>query len=173
MRKIGIFYGPAGGTTEKVAKQVKEAFGNINVDIHPIKDSTAAMVNLYDVVIFGCSTLGSETWDGEQTKNGWNAFRPEIEKIDVNGKVFAFFGTGNHLTYARNFVDAMGILAKMFIEKGAQITGTCNTEEYEFIESEAVIDGKFIGLPIDEEFEPEKTKSRIENWVKELKSKLL
>ena len=173
MRKIGIFYGPISGTTEKVAHQVKDAFGDANVDIYPIRDSTAAMVNLYDIVIFGCSTLGSETWDGEQAKNGWNNFRPEIDKIDVNGKVFAFFGTGDHITYARNFVDAMGILAKMLIAKGAQVAGKCNTEDYEFIESEAVIDGKFIGLPIDNDFESEKTKTRIDNWVKELKSKLL
>ncbi len=67
----------------------------------------------------------------------------------------------------------MGILAKMLIAKGAEVAGQCNTEDYEFIESEAVIDGKFIGLPIDNDFEPEKTKTRIENWVKELKSKLL
>ncbi|MGD9978750.1 MAG: flavodoxin [Bacteroidales bacterium] len=173
MKKIGIFYGPVGGTTEKIAKQVKDAFGNTAVDIHPIKDTTAAMVNLYEIVIFGCSTLGAETWNGDNVKNGWNWFRPEIEKIDVNGKVFAFFGTGDHITYSRNFVDAMGILAKMLIEKDARIAGECSTNDYEFADSEAVINGKFIGLPIDEDFEPEKTQPRIENWVKELKDKLL
>ncbi len=43
MRKIGIFYGPISGTTEKVANQIKDAFGDANVDIYPIRNSTAAM----------------------------------------------------------------------------------------------------------------------------------
>lgn len=173
MKKIGLFYGPTGGSTEKTANLIKQAFGDYKIDVYPIKDSSSSMVNQYDIVIMGCSTIGTETWNSQNHKNDWDGFRPEIDKIDINGKVFAFFGTGNHLTYARHFVDGMGILAKLFIVKGAQITGQCNTEDYEFIESEAIVNGKFIGLPIDEDFEPEKTKTRIDNWVKELKSKLL
>ena len=126
MRKIGIFYGPIGGTTEKVAKQIKDAFGNANVDIYPIRDSTAARVNLSDIVIFGCSTLGSETWDGERAKNCWNNFRPEIEKIDVNGKnthpVFAYLknkkggllGKNIKWNFTKFLIDATGKPIKRF-----------------------------------------------------------
>ena len=169
MKKIGIFYGPTGGSTEKVATMIKEEFGDVDVTMYPISDHTATFINHFEVVIFGCSTLGSETWNGKSTKSDWDLFRPEFDKLTVSGKIFALYGTGNHLTYPRNFVDSMGILGKILLEKDATIIGQCPTSDYEFTESEAVINGEFIGLPIDEDFEASKTTERVKNWVIGLK----
>jgi flavodoxin I len=170
-KRIGIFYGPTGGSTEKVAKLIAKEF-NGDADIFPIKEATPKLINNYDLVIFGCSTLGSETWNGNSSKCDWEAFRPEIPKLRLTGKLFAFFGTGDSVTYARNFVDAMGILAKDLLEVGAHVVGQVPTDDYTFTDSEAVIDGKFIGLPIDEDYEPEKTPTRIKNWVDQLKKSI-
>lgn len=77
---IGIFYGPTGGSTEKVAKLIANEFGNI-ADFYPVKEATPTMINNYDIIIFGCSTIGSETWNGESSGSDWDNFRPELKKF--------------------------------------------------------------------------------------------
>jgi len=96
-KRIGIFYGPTGGSTEKVAQLIAKELGAI-ADLHPIKESTPSMVNNYDIIVFGCSTIGSETWNGEASRSDWDHFRPELKKILVLGNLFAFFGTGDSVT---------------------------------------------------------------------------
>ena len=61
MKKVGLFYGPVGGSTEKVAKKVADALGNENVDLISVKDAKASDVEKYENVIFGMSTIGKAT----------------------------------------------------------------------------------------------------------------
>ena len=82
MKKIGLFYGPMGGSTERVAKKIAAALGNENVDLIPVKDSKVADVEKYENVIFGMSTIGKETWDSDKPASDWDIFLPEIEKVD-------------------------------------------------------------------------------------------
>lgn len=167
-KKVGIFYGPTGGKTESVAKRLQKAFGEDLADVIPVKTSKAADIEKYENIILGCSTIGKETWNAERTKEDWDLFRPEIEKINFTGKTFALFGLGDSVTYPANFVDAMGIIANIMLEKGAKIVGQVPSSDYNFTDSEAVINNQFVGLPIDEDYEPDLTDQRITNWVKEL-----
>lgn len=169
MKKVGIFFGPAGGSTEKLAMQIQGELGSDNADLILIKNTKAADLDRYENIIFGCSTIGGETWSAEKSKSDWDQFRTEFDKIDYTDKTFALFGLGDHLSYPRNFVDNMGAIAKMMIAKNAKIVGQTKTEDYEFIDSEAVIGSRFIGLPIDEEFESEKSEARVKSWVKAIK----
>lgn len=170
-KRIGIFYGPIGGATEKVAKLIAEEFQG-TADLHPVKDATPGMINNYDIIIFGCSTIGSETWNGDASRSDWDIFRPELRKIQVQGKLFAFFGTGNSVSYPRNFVDGMGVLAKDLMAQGAKIIGQWPTDGYSFTDSEALINGKFVGLPIDEDYEADKTTARVKGWVELVKKSI-
>ena len=61
------------------------------------------------------------------------------------------------------------MLAKDLMKSGATIVGQVDPSGYEFDESEAILDGKFTGLPIDEDFEPELTDERVDNWIKSIK----
>ncbi len=169
MKKIGIFYGPTGGSTERVAKKIQAAFGENHADLMPIKECTAADIDKYENIIFGCSTIGKETWQSDKPKPDWDIFRSELEKINYKGKTFALFGLGDHITYPMMFVDAMGILAKEMLKHNANIIGKVPTCEYEFKESEALFGNEFIGLPIDEDFEADLTDRRIKEWVARLK----
>ena len=169
-KRVGIFYGPVGGKAESVARRVQKAFGEGVADLIPIKDSKATDIDKYENVIFGCSTIGKETWDAERTKTDWDLFRQEIGKINYSGKTIALFGLGDQITYPGNFVDAIGIIGKQMIEKGAKIIGRIPASEYQFTDSEAVIDNEFLGLPINEDFEPELTDERIKKWVDSLKA---
>ena len=169
MKKIGLFYGPLGGSTEKVANKVAVALGNENVDLVPIKHVKANEVDKYENVIFGLSTIGKETWESEKSANDWDVFLPELEKIDFSNKVIAMFGLGDQITYGLHFVDSLGIVADRIMPKGAKIIGQVETDGYDFRESQAVIDGKFIGLPINEDFEPELTDERVSSWAENIK----
>ncbi|MDY0200771.1 MAG: flavodoxin [Bacteroidales bacterium] len=172
-KKVGIFFGPTGGKTENIAKKVQQAFGPNMADLIPVKDSKASDLDRYDNIVLGCSTIGKETWNAERTKDDWDLFRPEIDKINYEGKSFALFGLGDSVTYAATFVDAMGVLAKIMLTNDAKIVGQVPTSKYNFTDSEAVIDNQFVGLPIDEDFEKDKTDKRISEWVEELKKKFV
>ncbi|MEA3318253.1 MAG: flavodoxin [Bacteroidota bacterium] len=172
MKKIGLFYGPIGGATEKIAKKIADALGNENVDIINVKTAKASDIEKYENIIMGISTIGKETWEADNVSNDWDVFFPELDKIDYSNKSIAMFGLGNHISYSLHFVDALGILAKNILPKGANIVGRIGLEGYDFKESKAVFDNKFIGLPIDEDFENNLTDKRISDWVEQLKNEL-
>jgi flavodoxin I len=169
MSKIGLFFGPLKGSVNRVAEKVKTAVGEQNIDLISVNDATTADLEKYDLIIFGISTVGKETWDSNYSNTDWSKFFPNISKVNFSGKTVAIFGLGDHITYASHFVNSMGFLAKELLAQGATIVGQVDPSGYEFDESEAVIDGKFIGLPIDEDFEPELTDERVAQWVKSIK----
>lgn len=169
MSKIGLFFGPLKGSVHRVAEKVKAAFGEEQIELISVNEASATDLEKYDKIIFGISTVGKETWDSNYSNTDWSKFFPTISKVDYSGKTVAIFGLGDHITYSGYFVNAMGVLAKELIKNGANIVGQVDPSGYEFDESEAVIDGKFIGLPIDEDFEPELTDERVANWVKSIK----
>ncbi len=170
MKKIGLFYGPLGGSTERVAKKVAAALGNENVELIPAKEAKTSDVEKFENVIFGISTIGKETWESDKPSNDWDVFLPEVEKVDYSNKVIAMFGLGDQISYDLHFVDSLGVLAEKILPKGANIIGRVNPEGYEFRESQAIMDGEFIGLPVNEDFEPELTDERVNNWVAKIKT---
>lgn len=168
MSKTAIFFGPVGGAVNRVADKIKKQIGDDKVELVSVKDATAADLDRFDKIIFGISTVGKDTWDSKFANNDWGIFLPEIEKVNYAGKKVAIFGLGDHVTYAATFVDHMAVLANKLKQNGAVLSGQVAVDGYEFDESEAVVDGKFVGLPVDEDFEPELTDERVASWVKQL-----
>ena len=170
MRKIGLFYAPAKGSTEKIAKIIANKIGNDKVEMVLVdENSTISEFDSFDKLIFGISTVGRESWDAEYTKVGWDFFLPKVEQADFKGKTAAIFGLGNHILYADYFVDAMGFLGKKVIENGGKLVGYVDKDKYEFKHSEAIVDDKFLGLPIDEDTQEELTNERLEDWFSDIK----
>ena len=170
MSKTAIFFGPEGGAVNRVADKIKALIGDDKVEMIPVKTATAADIAKFDKLIFGISTVGKDTWDSKFASNDWGIFLPEIDKASYAGKKVAIFGLGDHVTYAATFVDHMAVLAAKLEKNGAVLSGQVSTAGYEFDESQAVADGKFVGLPVDEDFEPELTDERVASWVKQLAS---
>lgn len=169
MSKIGLFFGPLKGSVHRVADKVKAALGEQNVEMISVNDAVLSDLEKYDLIIFGISTVGKETWDSNYSNTDWSKFFPNISKVDFSSKTVAIFGLGDHITYSSYFVNAMGVLAKDLLKNGANIVGKVDPSGYEFDDSEAIFDGMFIGLPIDEDFEPELTDERVANWTKSIK----
>jgi len=168
MSTTAIFFGPLKGAVNRVADKLKNAIGEDKVVMIPVNTATVADLEKYNKIIFGMSTVGKDTWDSTYSINDWAKFLPEIGKTRYEGKTVAIFGLGDHVTYTATFVDHMAVLARELMKNGAVLTGQVPASEYEFDDSEAVVDGKFLGLPIDEDFEPELTDERVEKWVKQI-----
>jgi len=164
MAKIGLFYGPKEGNVEKVAKLIASKIDA--VDLIRIKEADANILSGYDNLIMGISTLGKHTWQSENEGGDWDGFLLKMKGVDLKGKKVAIFGLGDHIAYADFFVDSMADLAEVVKGTGATIIGQVSDEGYEYNESRAFIDGKFIGLPIDEDFEDDLTEERVDNWLK-------
>jgi flavodoxin I len=89
--------------------------------------------------------------------------------MDFTGKTVAYFGTGDQLGYADNFMDAVGILEAKISERGGETIGYWPTDGYNFSESKAVKNGKFVGLAIDEDNQSDLTDERVKAWVSQIK----
>lgn len=63
--------------------------------------------------------------------------------------------------YPEIFLDAIGLLAKPFIEKGGDLVGRWPTEGYEFDNSLALDGDEFLGLGLDNDNEEELTEERL------------
>lgn len=169
MSKIGIFFGPLKGSVNRVADMVRDKIGADKVEMVPIREATYEDFDRFDRIIFGISTVGKETWDARIRKTDWGVFMPEVGKGNFAGKTVAIFGLGDHVTYSNSFVDFIGLLATELMKTEARIVGQVPVDGYEFDESKAIFDGQFIGLPLDENFEPELTPERVDNWLEILK----
>lgn len=164
MSKIAIFYGSSTGNTETVANQLA---GILGADIFDVSESPADKLGEYDNLIFGTST-----WGIGDLQDDWEGFIDDVENADLSGKTVALFGLGDSGSYPDSFVDGMAKIYNIVKEKGCKIVGAVATDSYEHEASESIVDGKFVGLPIDEENQGDLTEERVSKWATQIKSDL-
>lgn len=80
-------------------------------------------------------------------------------------KSIALFGMGDVEGYPDTYVDALGILYDEFVKTGCTFVGEVSTDGYTFDDSQGLRNGSFVGLPLDEDNESNKTLPRIKAWV--------
>ena len=79
-------------------------------------------------------------------------------------------GLGDQVLYPDHFVDGMAQLKSEFIRYDVQFVGMWPTDGYDHTGSDAVENGMFIGLALDEDQQPELSPERIKTWTDQLKS---
>ena len=168
MKKTAIFYGSSSGTTEDIAGRIAAKLGIGSSDVYNIDSATPEDVAPYDVLL-----LGSSTWGVGDLQDDWEGFLPKLKKADLGGKAVAIFGTGDSSSYSDSFCDAIGSIYKELGNTGCSFCGLVSIDGYTFDDSTAVVDGKFVGLPLDEVNEGDKTDARIDQWIAQLKSECL
>ena len=152
MKKTGVFYGSSTGTCEELANQIAEKLGVSSTDVHSVDKMTADKIKEYEVLVLGTSTWGD---------------------ADLSMKFVALFGCGDSDSYCDTFCDGIGVLYEDLKDSGCTFLGNkVSTDGYSFSSSIAVVDGAFVGLPLDEVNESNKTAERIDAWTAEIKSKL-
>jgi flavodoxin I len=155
-----VIYGSSTGTCEAIAEKIASKLGCEAVNVQNL---TADVINNHQNLI-----LGTSTWGAGEMQDDWYDGLKMLQSADLSGKTIALFGCGDCSTYSDTFVGGMGELYHGIKDCGARFIGCVETGEYTFDDSEAVIDGKFIGLPLDDINEDDKTDSRIEAWIAQI-----
>ncbi|TLX75995.1 flavodoxin [Labilibacter sediminis] len=168
MKKIGILYGPEKGSVGKVANIIAKELGEDKAELVLVKDSGGQIIDRFDRIIFGISTLGRTNWDSEHEDDDWDGFFTHLKEAHWEGKQVAIYGLGDQINYPDHFVDAMGWLNEKLKKFNVKVVGFCEDEGYQYNDSEALENGKFVGLPLDEDNEAEKTLGRVQAWLKML-----
>lgn len=164
MEKTAIFYGSSTGNTKDVAQDIAQKL-NIT-DVFDVASAKADFTN-YDVLLFGTST-----WGIGDLQDDWEGFIGKVASADLNGKKIALFGCGDSVSYSDSFCDAIGKIYDEIKDKGCTIIGKTSTDGYTFDSSESVVDGEFVGLPLDVDNESAQTNSRIDAWIEKIKSEI-
>lgn len=163
MARIGIYYGSTSGNTQEVAEEIAKKLGVEKADLHDVAKANADY-SAYDVVLFGSSTMGFG-----DLQDDWEDYIGKVKAADLSGKKVALFGCGDSASYSDTFGDALGKIYETVKGKGCAHIGSVNTSEYTFDSSEAVVDGQFVGLLIDNDNESDLTDQRIALWVEDIK----
>lgn len=162
--KTVILYGSSGGNTSDIAEKIKEAYGEAT--LVDVADAGEEHLDA-DFII-----LGTSTWGIGDLQDDFEDFIDTLEGADLSGKKVALFGLGDQDGYPDTFCDGLGIIYNTVAEKCDKIVGFTSTSGYEYDESRAEIDDKFVGLVIDEDNQSDLTDERIEKWVEQIKGEL-
>jgi flavodoxin I len=157
MSKTIIVYGSSTGTCESIAQTIGE---KLNAEVIEVTDLTAEQLEGADNIL-----LGTSTWGAGDLQDDWYDGLDVVKEANLTGKKVALFGCGDAASYSDTFCNGMKELYDAALSAGATIVGQAATDDYEFDDSEAVVDGKFVGLPLDDVNEDDKTEERIDAWI--------
>lgn len=163
MKKTIVVYGSSTGTCEEIANTIGEKLG---VDVINVADLTADVIAANDNLL-----LGTSTWGAGELQDDWYDGISVLKGADLSGKTVALFGCGDAESYPDTFCGAMAEIYNA-VSGQAKVIGGVSTDDYTFDDSDAVIDGQFVGLALDNVNEEEKTDSRIDAWIDSIKTEL-
>lgn len=156
--KTLVLFGSTTGTTESVARMIA---GKLAAEVLNIADAKSSQIAAAERLV-----LGSSTWGLGELQDDWYDGIDKLKQTDLANKTIAIFGVGDSVGYSDTFCGAMAELYKAVKDSGARLVGAVSTEGYSFDASEAVVDGQFVGLALDEDNESNRTEERINDWLK-------
>ena len=159
MSKTVVIFGSSTGTCEGIAEKIGAKLGAEVVNVQDLNDDVLAADNLL---------LGTSTWGAGELQDDWYDGVDTIKGADLSGKTVAIFGCGDSASYSDTFCGAMKELYDAAKEAGANVIGEVSTDGYTFDDSDAIVDGKFVGLALDDINEDDKTDERIDAWLEQL-----
>ncbi|MDL2323108.1 flavodoxin [Bacteroidales bacterium OttesenSCG-928-A17] len=164
MGKIAIIYGSTTDNTKAIAETIASKLSGNDVSVLDVSKLKAGDLDTYPNLI-----LGTSTWGLGDLQDDWDGYLSDLKASDLSGKTIAFFGVGDSSSYPDTFVDGMGILYQAVQGKGATTIGAFPTDGYSYDESQSVVDGKFVGVALDEDNESDQTEERLNAWIESIK----
>lgn len=164
MKKTVVVYGSSTGTCEAIAEKIGAKLG---AEVLNVQDLTADIVAANENLI-----LGTSTWGAGELQDDWYDGLKVLQSADLKGKVIALFGCGDCESYGDTFVSGIGELYDGIKDSGARFVGSVSTDGYTFDDSAAVVDGQFVGLPLDDVNEDNMTDGRIDAWIAQISPNL-
>lgn len=115
MAKAMIVYASLTGNTEEGAEILEEAFDDLGVDVEVMESSFADPEDFldFDIVIVGTYTYGTDADLPDEIVD----FYEELEDVDLTGKVFGTFGSGD--TFYEKYCKSVDDFDEQFRKTGA------------------------------------------------------
>lgn len=157
MAKTIVVFGSSTGTCENIANMIGE---KLDAEVINVTDLTAEQVAEADLLV-----IGTSTWGAGELQDDWYDGIDLIKGADLSGKRVAVFGCGDSAGYSDTFCGGMKELYDAAVSAGATMVGEVSAEGYTFDDSDSVVDGKFVGLALDDVNEDDKTEARIDAWI--------
>lgn len=157
MSKTIVVYGSTTGTCESIAQTIGDQLG---AEVINVADLTADQLAEADNIV-----LGTSTWGAGELQDDWYDGVNVVKSANLSGKRVAIFGCGDSASYSDTFCGGMKELYDAAVAAGATVVGAVPTDGYTFDDSDAVVDGQFVGLTLDDVNEDDKTSERISAWL--------
>ena len=167
MNSTCIVYGSSTGTCQDLASRIATKLGVDSSNVFDAGSISAEQLNGFQNLI-----LGTSTWGAGEMQDDWYEGVKALKAADLTGKTVALFGCGDSEGYSDTFCGGMRAIYDAAEKAGAKVIGAVPTEGYTFDDSDAVIDGNFLGLALDETNEADMTDERIDAWVEKLTPEL-
>lgn len=164
MKKTIVVYGSSTGTCEGIANEIAEKLGVSAINVQEFGAETVAE---NDNLI-----LGTSTWGAGEVQDDWYDGLKVLKGADLSGKTVALFGCGDSCSYSDTFCGGMAEIYSAVTAAGGRTVGQVDASDYTYDDSEAVQDGKFVGLALDNDNEESKTSGRIDAWIEAIKPEL-
>lgn len=161
MKSTVVIYGSSTGTCQNIAQNIA---GKLGVEAIDVTALTNDVVKANDNLI-----LGTSTWGAGDMQDDWYDGIKVLKSAGLQGKMVAIFGCGDSESYSDTFCGGMRELYNAAQKAGAMIIGSVDASDYTYDDSEAVVDGHFVGLALDDVNEDDKTENRIEAWIAAIK----
>lgn len=165
MKKTIVVYGSTTGSCQEFAEQIAQKLGVS--DVVSVADVDADKLSEYDNLL-----LGTSTWGAGELQDDWYDGVETLKSADLSGKTVALFGCGDADGYGDTFCGGMAELYNTVKDSGAKLVGQVDAGTYNYDDSEAVVDGKFVGLALDCSESQGKSENRIDEWLDSIKSEL-
>ena len=166
MKKIGLFYGTTGGITTGVVDEFEFNLRD-EAEIFNVEDGIKELPNFENLI------LVTPSYGFGELEAHWEKVIEEFKKIDFTGKIVGLVGLGSQTTFGESFVGALKVLYDIVVKNGGTIVGLTSTEGYKFEDCESIIDGKFMGLVLDEHNQDDMTPDRIYDWLEKVKKEFI
>lgn len=164
MKQTVVVYGSSTGTCESIAQTIAQKLGVNAIEVSALSED---VIQENDNLI-----LGTSTWGAGEMQDDWYDGVKVLKKAGLAGKTVALFGCGDCESYGDTFCGGMHELYEAVTEAGAHVIGAVDESNYTYEDSESVVDGKFVGLALDDVNESDKTEERIDQWLAEIKPSL-
>ncbi len=171
MTQIGIFFGTDSGTTRLIAKKLAKLLGEAAAKPVNINRCSADELLQYDALILGTPAYGIDELPGLNTRiaePSWHEFMPQVAGRSLAGKRIALFGLGDQEKYPDRFAHSLIHLYRWAVAGGADVVGQWPQDGYQFEHSPALVDGRFVGLIIDQRSQSLLTDERLQRWVAQI-----
>lgn len=163
MKKIGVFYGSTSGNTTAIVDEVEFYLRKEEYEVINVADGIKGIENYENLILI------TPTYGVGELQADWEAVSSDLRKIDFSNKRVGIIGLGNQFAFGESFVGGMRVLYDIVTQNNGIVVGMTKDEGYKYEETNAVIDGNFVGLAIDESNQGSQTPEKIEAWIEEIK----